>query len=95
MAGSAIPSYLNALLSLIYVTMALPHYGTTHYGTAHYGTAHYGTAHYGTTHLGYLNALLFLIYLFVAVFIMLSMFFAILGESQANVCLAHLPPPQP
>jgi len=34
---------------------------------------------------GYLNAVLFLIYLFVSVFIMLSMFFAILGESQANV----------
>jgi hypothetical protein len=34
---------------------------------------------------GYLNVLLFLIYMFVAVFILLSMFFAILGESQANV----------
>ena len=32
----------------------------------------------------YANTLLFLTYLFVAVFIMLSMFFAILGESQAN-----------
>jgi len=34
---------------------------------------------------GYSNVLLFLVYLFVAVFIMLSMFFAILGESQANL----------
>jgi len=34
---------------------------------------------------GYLNAVLFLAYLFVAVFILLSMFFAILGESQANL----------
>eukprot|EP00316_Scyphosphaera_apsteinii_P001786 CAMPEP_0119300368 /NCGR_PEP_ID=MMETSP1333-20130426/2321_1 /TAXON_ID=418940 /ORGANISM="Scyphosphaera apsteinii, Strain RCC1455" /LENGTH=292 /DNA_ID=CAMNT_0007302113 /DNA_START=57 /DNA_END=935 /DNA_ORIENTATION=+ len=34
---------------------------------------------------GYLNAMLFLTYLFVAVFIMLSMFFAILGEAQAGV----------
>ena len=34
---------------------------------------------------GYLNAVLFLIYLFVAVFILLSMFLAILGESQAAV----------
>jgi len=33
----------------------------------------------------YLNALLFLTYLFVAVFIMLSMFLAILGEAQVNV----------
>jgi len=33
---------------------------------------------------GYANTLLFITYLFVAVFIMLSMFFAILGESQAN-----------
>lgn len=32
----------------------------------------------------YANTVLFLTYLFVAVFIMLSMFFAILGESQAN-----------
>ena len=32
---------------------------------------------------GYLNAVLFLVYLFVAVFILLSMFLAILGESQA------------
>ena len=31
---------------------------------------------------GYLNVVLFISYLFVAVFIMLSMFFAILGESQ-------------
>ena len=36
---------------------------------------------------GYLNAVLFLIYLFVAVFILLSMFLAILGESQAAVAL--------
>jgi hypothetical protein len=34
---------------------------------------------------GYLNAILFITYLFVAVFIMLSMFFAILGEAQAGV----------
>ena len=34
---------------------------------------------------GYLNALLFLIYLFVAIFIVLSMFLAILGENQAEV----------
>ena len=34
---------------------------------------------------GYTNAVLFLTYLFVAVFIMLSMFLAILGESQAAV----------
>ena len=34
---------------------------------------------------GYLNASLFLVYLFVAVFILLSMFLAILGESQAQV----------
>ena len=34
---------------------------------------------------GYLNAILFLVYLFVAVFILLSMFLAILGESQAAV----------
>jgi len=34
---------------------------------------------------GFLNVTLFLTYLFVAVFIMLSMFFAILGESQANL----------
>ena len=34
---------------------------------------------------GYTNTLLFLVYLFTAVFIMLSMFFAILGESQANL----------
>ena len=33
---------------------------------------------------GYSNVILFILYLFVAVFIMLSMFFAILGESQAN-----------
>ena len=34
---------------------------------------------------GYLNIALFILYLFVAVFIMLSMFLAILGESQAAV----------
>merc|ERR1719454_2152023 len=34
---------------------------------------------------GYLNALLFLGYLFVAVFIMLSLFLAILAEAQAQV----------
>jgi cell division protein FtsB len=34
---------------------------------------------------GYINAIYFIAYLFVAVFILLSMFFAILGESQANV----------
>jgi len=34
---------------------------------------------------GYMNAVLFLVYLFVSVFIMLSMFFAILGENQANL----------
>ena len=34
---------------------------------------------------GYLNAVLFLVYLFVAVFILLSMFLAILGEAQAAV----------
>ena len=34
---------------------------------------------------GYTNAVLFLTYLFVAVFIMLSMFLAILGENQAKV----------
>jgi len=34
---------------------------------------------------GYLNAIFFLGYLFVAMFILLSMFFAILGESQANL----------
>ena len=34
---------------------------------------------------GYLNALLFLVYLFVAVFIMLSMFLAILAEGQVTV----------
>jgi len=34
---------------------------------------------------GYMNTLLFIIYLFVAVFIMLSMFFAILGERQAEL----------
>jgi len=34
---------------------------------------------------GYTNAILFLVYLFVAVFILLSMFLAILGESQAAV----------
>merc|ERR1719478_2078021 len=34
---------------------------------------------------GYLNAILFLVYLFVAVFILLSMFLAILGEAQAAV----------
>jgi len=34
---------------------------------------------------GFLNVIFFIAYLFVAVFILLSMFFAILGESQANV----------
>merc|ERR1719502_1978757 len=34
---------------------------------------------------GYMNAILFLVYLFVAVFILLSMFLAILGEAQAAV----------
>ena len=34
---------------------------------------------------GFGNATFFLIYLFVAVFVMLSMFFAILGESQTNL----------
>merc|ERR1719502_2537991 len=34
---------------------------------------------------GYINGVLFLIYLFVAVFILLSMFLAILGEAQAAV----------
>ena len=34
---------------------------------------------------GYFNAILFLTYLFVAIFILLSMFFAILGEAQANL----------
>ena len=34
---------------------------------------------------GYLNSVIFLAYLFIAVFILLSMFFAILGEAQANV----------
>merc|ERR1719353_2484051 len=34
---------------------------------------------------GYLNGILFLIYLFVAIFILLSMFLAILGEAQAQV----------
>ena len=34
---------------------------------------------------GYLNGILFLVYLFVAVFILLSMFLAILGEAQAAV----------
>ena len=34
---------------------------------------------------GYTNAILFLVYLFVAVFILLSMFLAILGEAQAAV----------
>ena len=34
---------------------------------------------------GYVNVMLFLVYLFVAVFIMLSMFLAILGESQNAV----------
>ena len=34
---------------------------------------------------GYTNAVLFLVYLFVAVFILLSMFLAILGEAQAAV----------
>jgi len=34
---------------------------------------------------GYTNAVLFLVYLFVAVFILLSMFLAILGEAQAQV----------
>ena len=33
----------------------------------------------------YLNAMLFLAYLFVAIFIMLSMFLAILGEAQGQV----------
>jgi hypothetical protein len=33
----------------------------------------------------YVNAFLFLVYLFVAVFILLSMFLAILGEAQANL----------
>ena len=32
---------------------------------------------------GYLNAMMFIMYLFVAVFILLSMFLAILGEAQA------------
>ena len=36
---------------------------------------------------GYGNAILFLTFLFVAVFILLSMFFAILGESQASLLL--------
>ena len=39
---------------------------------------------------GYLNAVLFLIYLFVAVFILLSMFLAILGEAQAAVREAEM-----
>ena len=34
---------------------------------------------------GYMNALLFLVYLFVAIFIMLSLFLAILAEAQAAV----------
>lgn len=34
---------------------------------------------------GYMNAVLFVSYLFVAVFILLSMFFAILGEAQVNI----------
>jgi len=34
---------------------------------------------------GYMNAILFIAYLFVAVFVLLSMFFAILGEAQATV----------
>merc|ERR1719487_2226002 len=34
---------------------------------------------------GYTNGILFLVYLFVAVFILLSMFLAILGEAQAQV----------
>merc|ERR1719487_2796233 len=34
---------------------------------------------------GYVNGILFLVYLFVAVFILLSMFLAILGEAQAAV----------
>jgi len=34
---------------------------------------------------GYLNGILFLVYLFVAVFVLLSMFLAILGEAQAAV----------
>jgi len=34
---------------------------------------------------GYLNSVLFLMYMFVVVFIMLSMFFAILGENQSNL----------
>merc|ERR1719197_1505649 len=34
---------------------------------------------------GYTNGILFLVYLFVAVFILLSMFLAILGEAQAAV----------
>jgi hypothetical protein len=34
---------------------------------------------------GYMNAILFIAYLFVAVFILLSMFFAILGEAQATI----------
>ena len=39
---------------------------------------------------GYLNGILFLIYLFVAVFILLSMFLAILGEAQAAVREAQM-----
>ena len=39
---------------------------------------------------GYVNGILFLIYLFVAVFILLSMFLAILGEAQAAVREAEM-----
>ncbi len=38
----------------------------------------------GDNSKGYLNVVLFLVYLFIAVFILLSMFLSILGESQAN-----------
>ena len=41
---------------------------------------------------GYVNIGLFLLYLFVAVFIMLSMFLAILGESQAAVRMGQHAP---
>jgi len=44
---------------------------------------------------GYLNGLLFLVYLFVAVFILLSMFLAILGEAQAAVPGLADPAPRP
>ena len=40
---------------------------------------------------GYANGVMFLVYLFVAVFILLSMFLAILGEARVRVRVSSQP----